>query len=420
MKNTVALQEPVTLCYNVKKYIYGHEPYCVNLNYPDLNNGLFSVYELYAMRSEASFVEYWNVAFPSRPIDLSQAEKILSITGGVGRYIHNYADFSDTTLNYNYQDILMDDQLLKVAMTLYDGVIPVESMTDFATIDKWDEWIDGMLFYCDGTSISYLTEMVREMVGKILSSKEDVKMANVFRQQRVGFVGDSSGHSSEEFLCQYMASELFSLRPNCDTLKMVYSNTSPLTWTNIKTGQVVTSENGIAGLLNLCCGCFIKWNVYGHETGLDRIWLDFHPPSTICISGMQLKTGKDNHSVTAGVIETQRAYEHASWCNDTTIAGIMSKCERGLKVIITALETVYPSPGYKITVDSFYICTNKAARVGFHSYFQEKNKEVMKGRHCLPSEAFWNDRELTHIHCHLYDGMEWIKQVLPHKLFKLI
>jgi hypothetical protein len=112
---------------------------------------------------------------------------------------------------------------------------------------------------------------------------------------------------------------------------------------------------------------------------------------------------------------TQRKKTSASACDDTCIAGIISKAERGFATFIPSFRTLFPPDQYDIEMGTLYICTNKVARGGFQKYFKSvntENEQVFSDAHCSTLGMALG----TSFACELFDGIGWIIDIMPPEL----
>ena len=107
----------------------------------------------------------------------------------------------------------------------------------------------------------------------------------------------------------------------------------------------------------------MRWNIEGTEIGIDRIWFEV-TGGVLYVSGAQIKSGKDAKHITAGVLETQRR-KPTLRVDDTTIAGILVKAERGFEALLSHLAQVFQGP---IKIQELVILTSKNAREGFEMF----------------------------------------------------
>lgn len=160
----------------------------------------------------------------------------------------------------------------------------------------------------------------------------------------------------------------------------------------------------------------MKWSVQGCETGIDRIWLVATVNGSLQLNALQIKTGKDNAKITSGKIESQRNKTKTTQCDDSTIAGIISKAERGLVDLLSAFEKCFTGDSKSIiTIGTLYIYTNKEAQEGYNDFWE---KEIKRNDEVLPicSKIRSNNLNILvpeYINVELCQGLSWLEDIIP-------
>jgi hypothetical protein len=179
-----------------------------------------------------------------------------------------------------------------------------------------------------------------------------------------------------------------------------------------------SSPEEISAFLDEHAKRFISWQVDGHETGLDRIWFEWNREANeMTLHGAQIKIGKDDQTITCGVLQIERSYRLASQCDDRCIAGIFSQAERGLITLIPKLKERFRC---SISIGTIYLCTNTKARKGFVEFFRKEMKDTSS--HCKFPSAVSKKHVLPgRFQCILHDGDDdWLQKVIPDTLINFI
>ena len=168
-----------------------------------------------------------------------------------------------------------------------------------------------------------------------------------------------------------------------------------------------------------------KWQgELGHEKGIDRLWL-VDKGDRIMVYGLQLKTGTPKLKMTCGKIVTQRSKTKCSDVDDTTIAGVLVKAERGFVDILLGLRAAFPGKVFEL--EAFYIFTTKDAadgiekfRISYPDYeenftlapdLSQRLNEEAKSVAAATNYSFqWT----------LHYGVAWLSEVLPARVHNLM
>jgi hypothetical protein len=398
---------------NVRKYVH---PQLDNnlMGYPNLNQGLFAIREIPPLRDVASFQAFIQSSY-NETISEEEARIGIEMTGGVGRHIIEWKRTGVVPNNlYNVTALQNDPKLWHIACELVEREISITARTDYAALAEWDRWCDDMILYNTGTSLQFLFDSNKKELKKLLEDNPDYFLAHRFHLQRTGLSGRSTGHANESLICKYIPAML-GLQPNSESLDLSVQ-TNGASCCIASTGALVpfTSTDDLTG----CCHRLFKWKVSGSETGLDRIWFEPVSEFDFVLHAIQIKTGKDSMTITAGVLETQRKQRKALLCDDGTIAGILSKAEKGFMVLLPQLRKLFPR--CRFSVGKLLICTNKNAQQGFQNFFAENMAgDDYSATHEFPSE-FQDIYGCDSCECRLFDGMRWIENMLPPHLRALI
>lgn len=405
--------------FNVREYIFpSHRSpldQTPSMIYPDLNCGLFEVQEVRPIRKTADLKEFCRISFPGKEFTVDEIQRIFSMTGGIRRHIVNYVVKGEIHRPFVTSDLQRYPQLWHIACRLLTTEIRSSSIAEFAALHDVDNWIDNLILYNDGHQLlflfPYLLEEFREFVSQ--EANKTYLQAHIFQIQRRGFEGGSSGHSNEAFLCRYMP-KMFGLESHERSIHMRLTSAGSLSieplsdtsgdYTNVSNPEEVFAAHHKT---------LIKWSVDGKETGIDRIWFDWQGDENLLVlTGIQVKTGCDRSTITCGVLSTQRMKKRAKDCDDTCIAGILSKAERGFAALIPALRAFAQQsiPSLTIDINALHICTNKKAENGFRNFFAGRSDyefqidQTLRATRDLPAS----------FECILHDGSDWIEnELLP-------
>eukprot|EP01033_Poteriospumella_lacustris_P014866 gene14866-gene15739 len=315
---------------NVEKYIFPRHMRS-NRMYPNLNCGMFEVHEVEPIRNKTHLREYLGLRF-GREFTMEETTNIFRVTGGVGRYIFQHIQQGIDPTPATSVIFQTDPQLFHVACYLLVAPIPIASMSQFTDLDKFDDWFDRLLFYKGPENVTFLLPSLQECFRNQLQERSSLQEAHIFHLQRKGFKGGSSGHSNENFICRYLPS-LFGLQSHERSLRLIVQGDGGFKMMLLE-GNVdiipvplpTSSPEEISTFLDAHAKRLISWQVDGHETGLDRVWFEWNKEANaMTLHGVQIKTGKDDQTITCGVLQTERSYRLASQCNDRCIAGIFSK-----------------------------------------------------------------------------------------------
>lgn len=120
-------------------------------------------------------------------------------------------------------------------------------------------------------------------------------------------------------------------------------------------------------------GCMFPWRVSGgsnsSESDIDRVLLQQLPGASggvrVQVCALQLKTARMTSALKAGAVAIQRARDTRN-IDDTTIAGILVKAERGLAKLLPALHACFPRTEF--VLGDVKIFTSKAAAAACDSF----------------------------------------------------
>jgi hypothetical protein len=248
-----------------------------------------------------------------------------------------------------------------------------------------------------------------------------------------GFPGGDPGHSNEDFLCSYLHKHpLVNMERNMDTETLVLSKDGKVEWeipANKSLGLPLTRR---PAPLDEIVGCITRWRVEGCEKGIDRIFI--HDVGTnrngkrrLKIELVQLKSGRRDISFTPGRLKSQRE-KPMDKVEDSTIAGVLVKAERGLAYIMPALHAAFPEVAW--CLGKLLLFTTKLAAQADEKFRAAPEGKVVfrnDGSRETPLQRFTVDdvllKELyaSGINAHaqvafeweVIDGIGWLQEVLP-------
>lgn len=357
--------------------------------YPDFNCGLFTISQIRPPRTIALLKEYCCARYKEN-FTTDLVTEIFYYTGGIGRFVDCYKTEENKRTNFDGSYLLSDPKLFHLSCSLLSTpTIGLASLKAFG-IDmcSLNHWVDTMIFYCDNSKIEFLTPQIADIVKEFLSNNHIYELIHVFNRTRHGFHGGSPGHSNEELL-SLIAPAVLKLEGYMEPQREIAFIKSDTDVRLYLDGNHFGED--ICGL----CNRLLRWNIEGIEIGIDRIWFEF-TGGVLYVSGAQIKSGKDTKQITAGVLETQRR-KPTQRVDDTTIAGILVKAERGFDALLSHLAQVFQGP---IQIKELVILTNKDARDGFEKFW-------IANAATMPEERFVT-ASVNHFYCTLHDGMSWI------------
>jgi hypothetical protein len=418
-------------------------------SYPDLNCSLFVVSEVRPLRLARDIVQYYSDRY-EEIITEEKAAEILYHTGGVGREIHTYRQKRSNEKHSDPASLLSSKAALLVFQKLLVSPIPSIEKLAYADKDTFDDWIENLILYEENGLISFLFPSLKDHLQKIFNSDKQLQAAYSFKLQRIGFDGGSSGHSNEAFLCQYLyrldelalsSNHQFDLRILSKENRIQVFNSEKILLTDMTISpsslpstspspstQNLPSSSSLSPPFLLSDypssslsifielkGSLFKWQLDGNETGLDRFWWKVDVlAKSILVYGAQLKTGKDCISYTPGKLETQASKDLATSCEDHCIAGVLVKAEMGFFKLLPFLSMIFQYQ-YDISVECLFILTNKQAKKAYNDYWAKYNPDEV---HVVTSRRKINGQRITFekFNCQLFDGTEWLKEVIPDSL----
>lgn len=414
---------------NIEKYIF---PCHVRSNrmYPTLHCGMFEVYVVEPIRNQTYLREYLELRY-RREFTMEETTNIFYVTGGVGRYIDQHIQQGIDPTPATSLMFQTDPQLFHVACYLLMAPIPIASMNKFADLDKFDDWIDRLLFYKGPEHVTFLLPSLQECFRNELQERRSLQEAHIFHLRRKGLKGghSSNGQSNENFIGRYLPA-LFGLQSHERSLRLHVVQRSRDFEMMLLEGNVeiipipspTHSPEAISAFLNEHAKRLISWQVDGQETGLDRIWFEWNQETNeMTLHGAQIKIGKDDQMITCGNLQTERSYRMVSQCNDDRcIAGIFSKVEHGLISLIPQLKERFRC---SLTMGTIYLCTNMKARQGFVEFFRQEMNDPSSHHHYFKFPSAVSKKYVLpdRFQCKLYDGDDdWLQKVLPDTLINFI
>ena len=242
---------------------------------------------------------------------------------------------------------------------------------------------------------------------------EDYSLAMVLSLSLKGFAGGCIGASNETLICKYLPEHLNP--PACmhaeEILEFLPDGT--VAW-----GESQTRINNV----NVLNGVLCKWTMEGHETGIDRFWMikTLEQPPTFNVYGLQLKTGRKDMETEPGILATQRAYDKVTFMDDTCIAGVLAKAERGFSILMPALRRAFPDAVFNIGSMTFY--TTKASATNAATKFGNANTEHRASllvKNADLKKNIFNRSQQSKIPWYILAGTDWLRTALPASIASL-
>ncbi len=354
---------------DVSHYIHRSEtPEDAYALYPDLNNQVFVPCAVKPIRDAAFLKTYVEARYPGwRPVcgpdgELGEVDgaAVLRATGGIGRVVDEYVRargaLDSSTHTVNIDAVSVSPVLFGIFLLFASsegGVVSFQDAVAMAatclgtTVTRAAlhivQWCDAGAFYRHDLFLEVLIPSVlHDFVAKIAESR-DLNRLRVLLVTMHGFEGGSVGRSNKSLVCKYIHEH-----PDVNVARSEERVLS--------LGGSSASLDGTPASLDELLDCVMPWKVGSSETaGLDRIWLVKRRDdaagaaaggagsagrAVVEVCGLQIKTGRANKRMTAGMLATQRLLSTQS-VDDTTIAGVLVNAERGLSKLVLALRTCF-------------------------------------------------------------------------------
>ena len=259
-----------------------------------------------------------------------------------------------------------------------------------------------MLFHkgADG-SIGFLVPATARRLDDLVRSNEELTLAYVLSTTLYGVEGGTAGHSNENLICNYIHT----------AVNVGHSSNSLVVFKNSK---AMLDDSECEDFDKLTDTLYRWQGPLGHKKGVDRLWL-VDDGDRVLVHGLQLKIGKLKQKMTCGKINSQRSKARFSDLDDTTIAGVLVKAERGFKDIMLGLRAVFPMK--KFELGKFYIFTTKDATGGIEE-FRSLYPEYEENFHL--STEISQQLNVHSFQWTLQYGVDWLSDVLPKRVHNLI
>lgn len=307
-----------------------------------------------------------------------------------------------------------------------------QSMTEAGAASAIDGWCDNLALWRCGDMVEVLVPASLRRFKQMVDADDLLRAARVLVTTLHGFAGGSAGHSNEALICRFIHTHTSILVPRTrdDALALRASGAA---WVAAAgTGGGGGAGGGGAGgggaaaagavALDDVLQCVLPWTSEGHETGIDRVWLTdggAHPATggrCAVVNGLQLKTGRQDLKVTAGVLHTQRGHIMEK-VDDGTLAGILVKAERGFCALLRALHAAFPDVAWRL--GKFCIFTTKRADDGAealhpnpHTIHEERSAAIRDSGAVAagdPLQFSWT----------VCSGTGWLREILPPRIASL-
>eukprot|EP00300_Choanocystis_sp_HF-7_P009873 c16679_g1_i1.p1 GENE.c16679_g1_i1~~c16679_g1_i1.p1 ORF type:complete len:632 (+),score=94.17 c16679_g1_i1:61-1896(+) len=349
--------------------------------FPDLNDTVFASRRLDPIRDLKEFKEYLQGI---RPELTAVAEEVLAKTGGVSRLVQSYDANDNQELPHRRQLILtlqQEQYFLRFATFLLSRPSPQDACglkvvfgdeLVVVAAEHLQSWLDnGLVFVKQDVYIELLIPEHIKTLKRVLLDDPDERLKLALRVVRHDWVGGSPGTQAEPYIFgRYFEtpSKLVTAEISQAQSKYMFG-TQPLAKVRLDNLACepfrLTFDNGVD-----CC------RLIQSEQG----WEVF------CL---QLKLGKPSCRITPGVLETQRKNRNTKGVkvDDTTLAGIIAKGERGCETLLKILQTVFPDHNFKIS--TFTLLTCKDAPVPDVTWNLKVNNQDVPF-HVVSGSSFWS------------------------------
>lgn len=328
-------------------------------------------------------------------------------------------------------DILGDRQLFAVAVALLSeysdrgarvwsswgmpyqlavDILTGSGLSDYEARDKVEEWIDASFFVVIEVQIEFVFPELGRQLDQAINASEDYTLAKVLSLTLRGVRGRSMGVSNEWLICKYLCAYLDPPATGYTTENLVFNADHSVAWRNPNRGPIKSADE----LDSLLC----KWQ---GEIGIDRIWLKKLEAFVFEVYAMQLKTGDTCAKITPGVLASQRNKPHARFMDDTCIAGLLVKAERGFSHLMPKLRNSFPEVTF--TVGTLTIYATKASASDAASQFETtypSDAGAFKVDDSLRPNIFGRQRGNPSIPWKVVAGTEWLRDVLPSRVMQVL
>eukprot|EP00298_Acanthocystis_sp_HF-20_P015276 c21081_g1_i2.p1 GENE.c21081_g1_i2~~c21081_g1_i2.p1 ORF type:complete len:743 (+),score=35.22 c21081_g1_i2:22-2229(+) len=314
-----------------------------------LNSSVFELYHIYPLRDLKEIGEYLKKHYPEAKHDL---QALFDLTGGVfrsiesvvGRSLANVPSPEGISLtaalqNFNFMFIatlMVREDKPSAPMSAFSEKVPA------VEVDYWcdrnillkveDNMRVELLFPVHFCSIK---TMIQKQIEKI---PLQALLATV-----IGWESGSAGSDAQQLVCLKCSNAIFG---------------KPFLHGKITTQQGIKyfeSKNTLKTQLANCWDSLLKTSfTIASDCGVDVV--------SIAANGevhcAQIKLGKLDNSITTGVINRQRKnFKKKAKIDDSTIAGIIVKGERGFSDVLTILRTTFTNITFRAS--SFTLVTSK-------------------------------------------------------------
>lgn len=356
------------------------------LGYRNLNHTVFMSETIYPIRSHQQCNEYYERVFKQPP----PADNVLfARTGGVYRFLvgcyqHNARQMTHRDLS---QLIARDERLLCLILLFWEAnkhlldqathtlldpdtipsldYVTVSSKIALSRLQEWEDLSLILLFPSPGTVQLLIPQDLCEIAKYISQDGGEATLALCSTIWGTG----NGGLQAESLVCRHVATPTVGAHQEmCSThLRLV---TSIEGVRHLKLGQNVlpVSPSSVSTLVGKIL------HVCPADSGLAGFVLVSYGDQ-ISIQGFQTKLGRHTMTITPGIISTQRRnLSQGKKVDDTTLAGIVTKAERGFSKLIDALQHMFPAVTF--TPSSFHLITNKQLTAPAKALVQEYDQRA--------------------------------------------
>lgn len=325
----------------------------------------------------------------------AEAAFVFRRSGGVGRYIHNMApcwtesaatsrlqqravnDFASVNNKRLFSRMLLqfqevsdeewtDDVMTKLSLPVDEAIRALMPPRQLHTSDsrtKAEAQLDALVAHGVlirlGVSVQFLLPVVAWQLHALLMVVEDMPAIQALQVVRRKWTNGSPGAACEGLVAKHALTEEIGARCRRAIVEV-----------SVQQGLLRTSDGAPLQRQN-CAEELFKMKA---DTGIDMWWVSADERGDsrqMWLNVVQVKTSHDGAPpMQKGVIDSQRAKFQQGARNDQSIAACIARLERGLKVLMPPLETLYHPA--TIRVNPYLVATRQLAppshsrRVGGH------------------------------------------------------
>eukprot|EP00298_Acanthocystis_sp_HF-20_P015275 c21081_g1_i1.p1 GENE.c21081_g1_i1~~c21081_g1_i1.p1 ORF type:complete len:753 (+),score=15.53 c21081_g1_i1:64-2259(+) len=314
-----------------------------------LNASVYGLHQIYPLREFEEVRAYLEKYYPQVKYEPKQ---LFDYTGGVFRYIEQFVgrsvndiavpeqlELASALENFNFMliaTLMMRDNKPFATMAAFNSKVPLSEV---------DYWCDKNILLkvdCD-RAVELLFPIHFEQIKNKLDREIDHIPLKGLLATVIGWETGSAGSDAQQLVCLKCSNAIFG---------------KPFLHGKITTQQGIKyfeSKNTLKTQLANCWDSLLKTSfTIASDCGVDVV--------SIAANGevhcAQIKLGKLDNSITTGVINRQRKnFKKKAKIDDSTIAGIIVKGERGFSDVLTILRTTFTNITFRAS--SFTLVTSK-------------------------------------------------------------